>query len=73
MKKDQLHPGERPDAFDSNMAPELFDRKFTGGMGDLASITVGTTQIHGRLKNGFTPADGFEVNAEGFVVSKSYP
>lgn len=73
MKNQQLPPGDRPEAFDPNMTAERFNQKFTGDMGDLASITIGTTQLHGKLKEGFTPAEGYELNADGCVVPKGHP
>lgn len=63
------YPGDRPDAYDPTLTQEHFDQRFTGTIDDLKSITFSDmTQIHGKLKEGHTPALGWMVDAAGFVV-----
>ena len=65
------YPGDRPAAYSADMTDELFERKFTGSLDSLSAITFSDgTQCHGKLLEGFKPADGFKVDAKGMVVHK---
>ena len=63
------YPGDRPEAYDPDMTAEHFAERFTSTMDDLAAITFSDgTQIHGKLKAGFVPLNGWAVDEAGFVV-----
>jgi hypothetical protein len=68
------YPGEQSSAYDQSLSDETFLKKFTGSMGDLASITFSDgTQCHGKLVDGFKPAAGYVVDANGMVLKVSGP
>ena len=61
-------PGDKPEAYDSEMTPERFDR-FSGDLDGLESITFSDrTQIHGKLEAGHKPAAGYVVGKDDMVV-----
>ena len=62
-------PGDRPESYSATLTADAFYKRGGSFEDEIAAVYYNDgTQSYGKLKPGFKPAVGYEVDADGMVV-----